>query len=91
MHSNLTASVVTAAAIGLSAVPAPAAPAVTLVDKDAVSYTHRVGYYYYGDDGYYVSRPACPYRYYYACWSDLYGRPHCGCRPGIGFYLFRFY
>ncbi len=81
-----------AAAIGLSVAALPAAAAAISVAQDAVSYTQRAGYYYYDGDGYYYGhRPASPYRYYYTCWSDPYGRPHCGCRPGIGYYLFRFY
>jgi hypothetical protein len=91
MHSRLTLCLA-AAAIGLSTITLPAAPATVSVAHDTVSYTQLVqGYYYYGDDAYYGHRPACPYRYYYACWSDPYGRPHCGCRPGLGYYLFRFY
>jgi len=38
----------------------------------------------------YAYRPACPYRYYFTCWSDSVGAKHCGCRPGLGFYLFRY-
>ncbi len=78
-----------AAVLGLSTIALPAAPTGVTVAPAAIS--RLAGYYYYGDDGYYIHRPACPYRYYYACWSDAYGRPHCGCRPGIGYYLFRFY
>ncbi len=66
-----------------------ASPATASDDRSVAAYTQRAGYYYY-DDGYHVHRPACPYRYYYACWSDPYGRPQCGCRPGIGYYLFHF-
>ncbi len=78
-----------AAVVGFSTLVLQAAPAAASDDRGAAAYTQLAGYYY--DGGYYVHRPACPYRYYYACWSDPYGRPHCGCRPGIGYYLFRFY
>jgi hypothetical protein len=40
---------------------------------------------------YYGYRPACQYSYYYTCWTDPNGTTHCGCRPGFGYYLFRFY
>ncbi len=89
MHAKWTLSLA-AAIIGLSTLAPRAAPVTVMNEHGAVSYTRLAGDYFYGD-GYYVHRPACPYRYYYACWSDPYGRPHCGCRPGIGFYLFRFY
>lgn len=38
------------------------------------------GYYYGG------WRPACPYRYHWECWADIYGRPSCGCHPEPGLY-----
>ncbi len=61
------------------------------VAQNATPVTQWVQGYDYGD--YYPGayRPACPERYYYACWFDPYGYRHCGCRPGLAFYLFRFY
>ncbi len=89
MRANRTL-LLAAAIIGLAAPAQRAAPATMLGEGNVASYTRLAGEYYYGN-GYYAHRPACPYRYYYACWSDPYGRPQCGCWPGIGFYLFRFY
>ena len=73
---------------------ARAAPAGGAVAPNATPFTQLAQGYYYGGKYYgsqYSYRPACPERYYYACGFDPYGREHCGCRPGLGYYLFRYY
>jgi hypothetical protein len=86
MRANLTASLA-AAAIGLGTVlAASAAAAQDATPRPQVAQSYDYGGHYY--DGY---RPACPERYYFACWFDDYGLRHCGCRPGLGYYLFRYY
>ena len=79
-----------AAAISLCTIVQPAASADMTAQQNATPLIQLAQGYYYGGS-YDAYRPACPERYYYACWSDPYGYAHCGCRPGIGFYLFRFY
>jgi hypothetical protein len=68
--------------VGLYTASLSAAPAAAPVQQNATPLTQLAQDYAY--------RPACPYRYYYTCWSDSNGIKHCGCRPGLGFYLFRY-
>ena len=84
------ARVLGAAAVGWCTISQPAASAGTTIEQNATPLIQLAQGQYYGD--YYEAyRPACPERYFYACWSDPYGYAHCGCRPGLGYYLFRFY
>ena len=61
------------------------APAQTVVAPVDWEHAGVYGPYYPWD-----FRPPCQFHYYYACWADPYGRPQCGCRPGLGFYLNRY-
>jgi len=90
MRAILTASLA-AAVIGLGAATLLAAPASVAVQLNATPVIRLAQGEYYGGEYYGAYRPACPERYYYACWSDPYGRGRCGCLPGFDYYLFRFY
>jgi hypothetical protein len=68
--------------MGLYTASLPAAPAGVAVQQNATPFAQLSQDFAY--------RPACPYRYYYTCWSDRDGTKRCGCRPGLGFYLFRY-
>ena len=44
------------------------------------------------DENYFGAyRPACPQWYYYTCWDDARGYRHCGCLPGVEYYLLRYH
>jgi len=78
------------AAIGLYAADLPAARAADAIARNATAIVRLAqgdGYRRDDNGGY---RPVCPYRYYYTCWYDPRGNRHCGCLPGIGYYLFGF-
>jgi hypothetical protein len=70
-------------AIAMVGVALAAMVAADVADQqNAIPLTHLAQNYAY--------HTACPYRYYFTCWSDSVGAKHCGCRPGWGFYLFRY-
>jgi hypothetical protein len=79
MRIILTVSVATAT-IALSAAAASAGQPIFTPAPVAQEY-------YYPE----VFPPACPYRYEPVCWRDGGGVAHCTCKPGLGFYLFRFF
>ena len=82
MRIKLTA-LVTGAAIGLGVVaPFSASAGERLFTPLPVAQD-----YYYPE----AYPPACPYRYEPICWRDGAGFAHCTCKPGLGFFLFRFF
>ncbi len=85
------AAALAAAAVGLAAIPLPAAAADVAIAPNATPLPQLAQTYDYGDGYYSYYRPACPDRYYYACRPDPNGNPHCACWPGLGYYLFRYY
>jgi hypothetical protein len=89
--SALLTALLASAAIGLCTASLSAAPAGTMVQRSFTPHTQLTQSFFYGDRYYGEYRPACPDRYYYTCWFDQHGNRHCGCRPDLAYYLFRFY
>jgi len=76
-------------AIGLYAADLHAARATDVIARNATPVVQLAQGDDYRRDDYAGYRPVCPYRYYYTCWYGPRGDRHCGCLPGIGYYLFR--
>ena len=76
-------------AIGLYAADLHAARAADVIARNATPAVQLAQGDDYRRDDYAGYRPVCPYRYYYTCWYGPRGDRHCGCLPGIGYYLFR--
>lgn len=81
--------VVAVTAIGLCAADPHAARAGDVIERNATPIIRLAQGDDYRRDDYGGYRPVCPYRYYYTCWYGPRGDRHCGCLPGIGYYLFR--
>jgi hypothetical protein len=89
MRKILTA-LLASIAVGLGAASLGAAPIGDTARQQVTPLVQLTQGYYYGGGYYGAYRPACPERYYFACWFDPYGRQQCGCRPGLAYYLFRY-
>jgi len=76
LAAAIAASIIAAAPARSASLAPNATPVVQLAQSDYYSEL----YYRYG------YRPACPYRYHWECWFDVYGRQGCGCRPDFGLY-----